>query len=535
MNKYLCLLGLCFCFIGINNTTKAQAKVEYSKDSLHVAWGSDNYGGTTDISGTVSIISDGQAIEISVAVNDNNLQFTGDPIHSDHIEVWLAFPDIFKDKDPSYWDTIYRTQYIVDDSLQLYLYGDRPDLELFRQELQKPMLRVQRGAGKGHNYYPDDPDLLGGDWLIEQINEHLSTPRNSHLSKQRIFFGVSHLGILPDKSEAIMYDSDFYSVIEERLGTSIADFSSDVSVTSTTNSQGYETTIRIPASGFGFVKNRGIKNLDIMVDIIDADESGKQETILSTSSKREWADPATFENIRLDNPVRASLHPKIPLLGNPVYNPNNYQIRSYAPEYWVHTVKGWAPISLENKSFREYNQPISYVMEHIRRFRINHLDVQYEKKSIGKNSLEYFHYPQGTYLLIDEQHWYPYENILETFLLPDSTVGFLATEYDVTGRYTRQINSDLFFINSDLKKHKLAHFLFNRPPYLSVADTLLEAKNWDTDMFDWYMDEENIDWAKAYRWGSKGSSIILDFGEKSKFDISWDQHGNSIKIENTQK
>ena len=355
------------------------------------------------------------------------------------------------------------------------------------------------------------------------------------MSKEHIFYGVSHLGILPEKSEAIMYDSDSYSVIEEKMGISIADFSSDVSVTSTISNRGYKSTIRIPATGFGFVEKRGIEYLNIMVDIIDTDSSGKQETVLSTSPNRKWGDPSTFTNIRLDTPVRATLHPKIPILGDPVYNPKNYEIRTYAPEHWINTAEGWLPISLENKSFRAYNQPISYLMEHIKRFRINRLDVKYEKESIGKNSIEYFHYPEKTYLLIDDKHWYPCENILEIFLLPDSTVGFLATEYDVTGRYTRQINSDLFFINSDLKKYKLAHFLFNRPPYLSVADSLLDTNNWDTDMFDWYMDEENIDWTKAYRWVTKGSSLILDFGGKSKFDISWDHHGQSINIHNPQK
>ena len=66
MNKYLCLLGLCYCLLVTHSTSIAQKSVEYSKDTLHVAWGSDNYEGTTDISGKISVISDGKAIQMTI-------------------------------------------------------------------------------------------------------------------------------------------------------------------------------------------------------------------------------------------------------------------------------------------------------------------------------------------------------------------------------------------------------------------------------------------------------------------------------------
>jgi hypothetical protein len=510
--------------LAFTSVVYSQQRYDFEMDSLHVAWGEKNYSGPDDCSASVKLFSDGEFINIHVEVTDDVLVFNDDPINSDHVELWFALPSI----PTGQYSGISNSKFVVGDSL-LYLINGKPDLNRFKLFLEDPLINV-RWAGPDSFYYSELNEAdIGLPYIKESVDEFMEEVSSSNYNVQNTFLGMVHYGILPNHNTPIQYDLENYQTIEKFTGIGIDSTSKYISYSQYFTSNGYSFDIKIPAEGLGFISKFGLTNFRFLVDIIDVDSTGKQESLLSISKERTWGDPKSFifEQFRL--PIKVALNESISFLGTmPRKNPLHTKVLKRYSNIFIKTSGGWEPIIVDKKHFEKIDQPTVFHMDNLEVFGLRSLDIDYRQELIKNIKLEYLNTCDGEYLIIDDQKLLSTRHILKSLLLPSGEPAFLYTKYSISGYFGSQISSYLYLISSEVEERIAEFYDSYSDPFLKINDKKRVQKKWNYYKLDWNMDENNIDWSNVIVHKENEPHLILDLGNDVKYQINWNEDGKII-------
>jgi len=366
-------------------------------------------------------------------------------------------------------------------------------------------------------------------WLKSPVNEYFADAHTSNLYVENVPLGIVHFGILPNSAHVIEYDTSLYSPIEKSTDTKFDNFSRHINFTKHISENGYSLNIIIPPEALGFTLKYGIERLKFLIDIVDVDNKNTQETLLSTSKNRKWGDPSTFNSIDLKNHIYVAINKNIPSLGQKVsYNTVYDKVIDMVSKYFVYTKKGWLPIDINDISFYEYNQPEVYVIENISKIQIKQGILKYRKEIVNNNLLEHFICSGGSYVIMNKERLLTKESIIQTIILPNGKPAFIYSEFEITGRYTRQIFSYLYLVTDTLKQLIATYGdLYPTEISLPYLDKTVKIK-WGSNL-EWYGGDENIDWENAIGYNKGNRFLILNLSDSLHYKITWDKEGKIIK------
>jgi hypothetical protein len=507
----------------IHQTTLAQVG-HVRHDSLVVVWGQKNYSGISDCSACANISSTDSTLTIEIDVTDDKLVYRKDSLHSDHVEIWFS-PRAHYDSGPPY----YTTSYIWDSKRNLYLFKDTANLQAFQREIRSPLINASNYESESLSY--DSLDPSDESWLKDEIDKYLNDVRQSKLSLEKIFYGIVHLGFFPESGQIILYDRENYSVLEKLIGLRIPDLTRFAVFQLFTKPNGYRLKITLRPEAIGFSGRNGISQLKFMVDVIDVDNRGRQETILSTSTNRRWGDPSTFKQLDLYPPIRVHLCKDFPEAGNPrayVYS-HRFLPVNYLPLDFLYTEMGWIPVERTIDGFYAYNQPEGFSLENITKLSYKRAMLHYRSERKGKDTLEFLNSSGMGYLFIGRRFVCPTKDTLAMFLLPDSSVAILFSKFESSGTFTRTFLSSLSLAAGSIET-TLAE-IWNGSELIFTPSLSCKEGEWDKSRMEWdkMYDEQNFDWTKIFRWDHFGRSIVVDLGNNIRVQISWSNLGNNVK------
>jgi hypothetical protein len=496
-------------------------------DSMVVVWGQQNHTREADCSASARITSTDSTLTIEVDVTDDNLVFNGDSLHSDHVEVWFSPSTSYPADGPPYDPT----SYIWDGKSNLYLYKEMADLKAFRSEIRSPLISASNYSWESLPYDSLDPTNDEDSWLRYEIDRYLSDVRHSKLSVEKIFYGITHFGIFPENGRVVLYDRDNYSVLEKLTGLQIPDLTRFVVVQSSRKSDGYILMMTFGPEAIGFSGRNGIMQLRYMVDVVDVDESGKQQTILSTSAHKRWGDPSTFKQLDPYPQIRVLLSPDFREAGDPrsCHYENNLLPVNYLPPDFLYTQAGWIPVERTVDEFYAYDQPFGFSLDNIVKLSYHRAPFRYRVEQRGKDTLEFLNASMGEHLFVGRRLVCNTSDTLATFLLSDSSVAVLLSTFESSGSFTRSFLSSLR-LAAGSSERVLAELLNGSELY--CTDSLrFEEKQWDRDRMRWdeMYDDKNFDWSHVYRWERFGRSIVIDLGNGIRLRLSWDGQGSNVE------
>jgi hypothetical protein len=501
-------------------------------DSLTVVWGQKNYSGPADCSGNAIITSTDSTLVITVNVVDDKLVLRDDSLHSDHIELWFAIPDFYHpDYRPDDWqyEVPQRTSYLWDGEKYLYLFKGKVDLKGIQRELRSPTIYAFNYSEEHPSY--DALEANDNGWLKGEIDNYLAGPRSSTLRQTRLFYGITHLGVFPASRKIILYDREGYVPLEKMLGARIPDLSRFAACTSTVRPDGYRVVINLRPEALGFSSAFGLTRLTYTINIADADDSGRQETILSTSPNHRWGDPTTFKYAFLYPCIRVNLSSQIPEAGDPSqerFSDDEHLPISRLPKHFLYTADGWIPVERRTDSFEAYDQPEVFHLDNIGKVTFERGVLKARRTKRGNDMLTFLTVPQGEFMFVGKRITYPTRDTVATFLLADSSVAVLATKFEASGMYTHSYISYLV-LAAGASETVLGEFWNNES--MSFSDSLkFEAKDWDRYRVNWddMESEKNFKWASIFFWERPGRSMVIDLGRGIRVRISWDDRGNNI-------
>ena len=236
-----------------------------------------------DLSAKGWMAVDAQGLAIAGEVLDDKVQLTGPKdINADHVEVWLALPQ-----------------------------PKLPPLA-FLNHLDEQRVAKEADCAKAS---PEDPAKCKAWWKQQTARR-----------KQMLADLVAQYGLTPR------------GVVRYGLNGTVGQARYEPMP------GGYRFEAFIPASAFPRTAQAPLKDVRFLVDLVDSDEGGaKQETFLSSSPKRKFADASTFHATALKKPLRFGKWPELlerALKAQPG--------ASYAPgpdadalQVWVNPVQGY--------------------------------------------------------------------------------------------------------------------------------------------------------------------------------------------------
>jgi hypothetical protein len=205
-----------------------------------------------DLSAKVWVALDAQGLAIAGEVMDDKVQFTHPKrdVNADHVEVWLALPQ-----------------------------PKLPPLA-FVSHLDEKRISKESDCDKAA---PDDPPRCKA-WWREQ------TARRKQMQADL----VAQYGLMPK------------GVVRFGLNGAVGQARYEPFP------GGYRFEALIPASAFPRTAQAPLKDVRVLVDLVDSDEGGvKQETFLSSSPKRKFGDASTFHAVKLAKPLRFGKWPEM--------------------------------------------------------------------------------------------------------------------------------------------------------------------------------------------------------------------------------
>jgi hypothetical protein len=350
------------------------------------------------------------------------------------------------------------------------------------------------------------------------------------LSVDTIFYGITHLGFFPGTGQVLLYDHRHYSILERLIGAGIADLTRYAVAQSSIRPRGYTLTITLQPEAIGFSGRHGTHQLRFMIDVVDVDDRGRQETVLSTSSHRRWGDPATFTQLDLYPPLRVDLHPDFPEAGNPRarrYDDDLHPV-NYLPLDFLYTKAGWVPVERITDPFYAYDQPAGFTLENVLKLSFRRATLQYRMEMRGRDTLEFLTTSTGEYCFVGRRFVRQTKDTLATFLLSDSSVAILSSTCESTGTFTQSFSSSLILAAGS--SETILGELWNGS-WLTFTDSLrFEEKQWDQGRMRWdeMYDEKNFDWTGICSWERFGRSMVIDLGNAIRVRISWNDLGGNI-------
>lgn len=204
-----------------------------------------------DLSAQVWLAISPEGLAIAGEVKDDKVQHLGKKdIHMDHLEVWLALPQ-----------------------------PKLPPLA-FVSHLGEHRVSKESDCAK---VSAEDPAACKA-WLKQQTTRRQLLQRDLVAQYGLFSKGVVRFGL------------------NGTVGTA----------TFTTFPGGYRFEASIPVGAFPRTAQAPLRDLRILVDLVDADEGGvKQETFLSSSPKRKFAEVSTFHAVALKQPLRFGQWPEL--------------------------------------------------------------------------------------------------------------------------------------------------------------------------------------------------------------------------------
>lgn len=271
---FICLLPF------VNSSTFAQIDTnfyDYSSKTLFIVKGKEKISNKTDIHAEVKLSCINNKIKIQINVIDDKVIIGKDPINSDHIEVYFSLNN-----------------------------NDNQYLKI----KNRPERFTNMSKEDFYNFY----DTM----VVENQGRDLKEIEFEDIERHKNAYGTVHYGIFPSDNKPVMYDLELYDNLFQdstfQINTSINSLSSNYQRTS----KGYSITAEFTVESLKFLKIPIQDELIFMIDVVDVDESKKQETILSTSRHRKWYNPSTFNKIKLKNAIKF----------NPTALPTDYLVKA---------------------------------------------------------------------------------------------------------------------------------------------------------------------------------------------------------------
>jgi hypothetical protein len=204
-----------------------------------------------DLSAKVWMAVDAQGLAIAGEVLDDKVQLTNPKdINADHVEVWLALPQ-----------------------------PKMPPLG-FSSHLDQQLLPKESACDKAA---PDDPANCKAWWKQQTARR-----------KQMLADLVAQYGLTPK------------GVVRFGLNGTVGQARYEPFP------GGYRFEAFIPTSAFPRTAQAPLRDVRVLVDLVDSDEGGvKQETFLSSSPKRKFGDASTFHAVALTKPLRFGKWPEL--------------------------------------------------------------------------------------------------------------------------------------------------------------------------------------------------------------------------------
>ena len=261
----------------------------FTEDQFHVVWGAEHFRDANDLSATAVVRADGERVHVTVLVKDDSLVFQPDDIHTDHVEIWLSTGGGTNITGTRRNRVVRWTDQQGQDE-RVFLLPEGMNGDSLRREFSNPLLQINDSTfyledALHDERWGDDVHFLGQNWKLDRLHQ-------GRFQEMDWFDGIVHWGIFPEERTPVLYDREAYEVLERQTGLKL-----DVPPPTSTVEQyedGYRMDISFEPASFGFVGSSGIEGFGVMIDIIDVDGQGRQETLLSTSANREWGNPATF-------------------------------------------------------------------------------------------------------------------------------------------------------------------------------------------------------------------------------------------------
>lgn len=292
--KYLFLLTL-ILFLQFALTTQNQ-KPDFQLDQFYPKWGAKNIESPTDIQASTKVYSDGEKIHIEVEVVDDMLVNDVDVLHTDHVEVWFGVGEyhlLDDDKDHTEKEDFFEAQLQSRDYPGCYV-AERPAAPkylIFEKLSSKHLEEINSDLLS----MVDSVKILGWEKYIGDLPIELD------------FTGITHFGLFPDNRTLSLYDRENYELFEKSTDYQIGDLTEGCTYSAKITDKGYIIEASFTPKALGFVQLPSIKNLFIMIDVVDVDERGSQETILSSSKNRTWGNKYSFNWVELQKPLNTNV------------------------------------------------------------------------------------------------------------------------------------------------------------------------------------------------------------------------------------
>ncbi|RJS27489.1 hypothetical protein DRW03_03795 [Corallococcus sp. H22C18031201] len=240
-----------------------------------------------------TLSSDGQRLLLDVEVVDATPAVSADPVHSDHVEVWLALEPL---------SDIGPTRFVMPVGGRHLLTVDGKDdadaLDALIQGTAVDPATDSEGAAEGC-----EPERKAASAELGK------TPSR----RVRAFFGLAHLGLFPDGRTPVLYDAEAYAA----AGLAPALGAQDIRYEATKTERGYHLKAWLQPGALVFIPRGELQALRVRVDAVDAGGPGAKEVLRSTHPAPKWGEPSTFQVVKLAHPLTVKRVESLPELDAP--------------------------------------------------------------------------------------------------------------------------------------------------------------------------------------------------------------------------
>ena len=529
----------------------AAQELNFEATTFHVVNGQDAWDGPTDADARARILSDGQRLYLEVDVTDDVIVTGPAETGSDHVAVWLALPgaDGVDEAAPVAEPPPVPPVYVVADGSRAYWYDHAADVDAFMQEATSPQVVL----GGNVYAYPDLATPGRRNWIKEEVDALITAPQRGDHAQEYVFFGITHYGFFPDGRPAVLYDRDRYRVIEEQIGAELGPLAEHARYTASETSGGYRIRAELPPEAFAFFTKGGLSEMSVLVDVIDMDEEGGMETLLSSSRSRLWGRPSTFERFTIRPPLSEAIYPELPRLGVGEPLEGHRHLWERLPDVYMRTDDGWAPVEREWETLYAATKRMLVELPRLQEVTFKSL-FGYRKEQAAKQAVEVFHVADGytptgrrSFVVINGRDTLSAEHVVDVFAFRDGSPGLLTAEYaygqrgclsdvsvtcgcSVTSRLVLRRPLDpawepvpLATYSSCTKEVQVGDQTI-APDAMGVDPARLETRR--TSAFG-----PRFAWEDVLRWRREGRQLRLDLGRDARFRFSWGSSGEDVEVE----
>jgi hypothetical protein len=435
------------------------------------------------------------------------------PVHSDHVELWLALEE---------QDGLKPATLVANAQGALFLVDGKAN----PQELARRLAPAPAG---------EDNDAC------EKIENGLREAyRAPPYRLVQAFVGMTHFGLFPDGRPAVQYDLESYAGIGPRP---LADHPADLTYSAERRAGGYRFHGVLKPQALLFIPRDGIRSLRVRIDQIDAAPGTKRERLLSTSPKPRWGDPATFTSVPLPVPLGVSVSSALPELGTGAGAPAGLiSVWARLPRLYVLTAQGWLSISRSEELLRSNELRLCRGDSIPGVTAVSYPEYALKSRTLpapGQRSASVFSVGDIAAVIIGEgerRQGALIDELHELFEFPDGALGALA---EVTAATMGEPTSGLcgagmehswYLVRFEEKSpRRIDLFTFDDCGFsVTPAKGVSSEFKVLTPQGDTEAGQESE--GSAYRWLDRGRSLSFQFSEMPPFCAAWDAGGKAVKL-----